>query len=108
MNKRDLSEHDTCSQLIGPAIEQGGWDRTTQVREDCPSPKAADLSFTTGNRTSAQMETNLSLTSFLLLKCCGKNTVRGGLAPEEEQIVLQDYFEDGSGKEPRYYQCISQ
>ncbi len=27
-----------------------------------------------------------------------------GLSPEAEQIVLQDYFEDGSGKAPRYYQ----
>ena len=28
-----------------------------------------------------------------------------GLTPEAEQIVLQDYFDDGSGKAPRYYQC---
>jgi type I restriction enzyme R subunit len=28
-----------------------------------------------------------------------------GLSPEAEQIVLQDYFDDGSGKAPRYYQC---
>lgn len=27
-----------------------------------------------------------------------------GLSPEAERIVLQDYFEDGSGKAPRYYQ----
>jgi type I restriction enzyme R subunit len=27
-----------------------------------------------------------------------------GLDPEAEQIVLQDYFDDGSGKTPRYYQ----
>jgi type I restriction enzyme R subunit len=27
-----------------------------------------------------------------------------GLTPEGEQIVLQDYFDDGSGKAPRYYQ----
>src|SRR5450631_4241991 len=27
-----------------------------------------------------------------------------GLDAEAEQIVLQDYFDDGSGKEPRYYQ----
>ena len=27
-----------------------------------------------------------------------------GLTPEAERIVLQDYFEDGSGKAPRYYQ----
>ena len=27
-----------------------------------------------------------------------------GLTPEAEQIILQDYFDDGSGKAPRYYQ----
>ena len=27
-----------------------------------------------------------------------------GLTPEAEQIVLEDYFDDGSGKAPRYYQ----
>ena len=27
-----------------------------------------------------------------------------GLSPDEESIVLQDYFDDGSGKMPRYYQ----
>jgi len=29
------------------------------------------------------------------------------LLSAEERIVLQDYFEDGSGKEPRYYQQIA-
>jgi type I restriction enzyme, R subunit len=28
-----------------------------------------------------------------------------GLTPEAEAIVLQDYFDDGSGKAPRYYQA---
>ncbi len=27
-----------------------------------------------------------------------------GLAPEDDPIVLQDYFDDGSGRQPRYYQ----
>lgn len=27
-----------------------------------------------------------------------------GLTPQAERVVLQDYFEDGSGKAPRYYQ----
>src|SRR4029077_2557209 len=27
-----------------------------------------------------------------------------GLTPDAEEIVLQDYFDDGSGKAPRYYQ----
>jgi type I restriction enzyme R subunit len=30
-----------------------------------------------------------------------------GLTPEAEEIVLQDYFEDGSGKGPRYYQVTA-
>jgi type I restriction enzyme R subunit len=30
-----------------------------------------------------------------------------GLTPNAEQIVLQDYFDDGSGKTPRYYQCTA-
>jgi type I restriction enzyme R subunit len=27
-----------------------------------------------------------------------------GLTPDQEEVVLQDYFDDGSGREPRYYQ----
>ena len=27
-----------------------------------------------------------------------------GLSPEQEKVVLQPYYDDGSGKEPRYYQ----
>jgi type I restriction enzyme R subunit len=27
-----------------------------------------------------------------------------GFSPDAEQMVLQDYFDDGSGREPRYYQ----
>jgi type I restriction enzyme R subunit len=30
-----------------------------------------------------------------------------GLAPEQEKIALQNYHDDGSGKEPRYYQRIA-
>ncbi len=30
-----------------------------------------------------------------------------GLAPAEEEIILQNFFEDSSGKEPRYYQRIA-
>jgi type I restriction enzyme R subunit len=27
-----------------------------------------------------------------------------GLTPDQEEVVLQDYFDDGSGRRPRYYQ----
>jgi type I restriction enzyme R subunit len=30
-----------------------------------------------------------------------------GLAPAQEEVVLQDYHEDATGKEPRYYQRIA-
>jgi type I restriction enzyme, R subunit len=36
-----------------------------------------------------------------------KYRVWRGLAPVQEEIVLQNYFEDSGGKEPRYYQRIA-
>jgi type I restriction enzyme R subunit len=57
----------------------------------------------TGN--SVPVEANLGLNAFpsppdLWARYC----VWKGLDAEAEQIVLQDYFDDGSGKAPRYYQ----
>jgi type I restriction enzyme R subunit len=54
---------------------------------------------------SAEKETNLSLDAFpspddLWSRYSGWK----GLTAEAEKIVLQGYFSDGSGKEPRYYQ----
>jgi type I restriction enzyme R subunit len=57
---------------------------------------------------SGQTETELPLNAFptsaqLWASYCAWK----GLAPEQEEVVLQDYYEDGSGKEPRYYQQIA-
>jgi type I restriction enzyme R subunit len=54
---------------------------------------------------SATIETSLALDHFpspadLWARYCAWK----GLDAEAEQIVLQDYFDDGSGKAPRYYQ----
>jgi len=54
---------------------------------------------------SAQMETTLALKDFpspatLWAKHCQWK----GLAPEQESIVLEPFYDDGSNKEPRYYQ----
>jgi hypothetical protein len=39
------------------------------------------------------------------LPICGRVIAHGGgLTPEAEQIVLQDYFDEDGGKAPRYYQ----
>ncbi|MCY4612249.1 MAG: DEAD/DEAH box helicase family protein [Nitrospira sp.] len=63
--------------------------------------------FVFHDRTGAgvEKETTLSLDAFpspehLWARYCAWK----GLTSEEETIVLQDYFDDGSGKTPRYYQ----
>src|ERR1700691_3011573 len=64
--------------------------------------------FVFHDRTGAskEKEASLSLDQFpspreLWSKYCTWK----GLTPKEEEIVLQDYFDDGSGKAPRYYQA---
>jgi type I restriction enzyme, R subunit len=63
--------------------------------------------FVFHDRTGASMEkeATLSLDAFPSPKdLWSKYRAWKGLTPDEEAIVLQDYFEDGSGKGPRYYQ----
>ena len=56
--------------------------------------------------TSTEKETTLPLDAFPSPAALwAKYRAWKGLTPSEEQIVLQDYFDDGSGKAPRYYQC---
>jgi len=56
--------------------------------------------------TSAVKECSLSLASFPSpTDLWEKYRTWKGFTAEAEQIVLQDYFDDGSGKGPRYYQC---
>ena len=63
--------------------------------------------FVFHDRTGAgkPLETNLPLDAFPSPDdLWGRYRKWKGLTPEAEQIVLQDYFEDGGGKTPRYYQ----
>ena len=63
--------------------------------------------FVFHDRTGAseQKEATLSLDAFPSPKdLWSRYRAWKGLTPDEEAIVLQDYFEDGSGKGPRYYQ----
>lgn len=54
---------------------------------------------------SATIETNLGLDGFPSpADLWARYRAWKGLNAEAEQIVLQDYFDDGSGKAPRYYQ----
>lgn len=54
---------------------------------------------------SVPLETNLGLDEFPSpADLWARYRAWKGLDPEAERIVLQDYFDDGSGKAPRYYQ----
>lgn len=54
---------------------------------------------------SVPIETNLGLDAFPSpAELWARYRAWKGLDSEAEQIVLQDYFDDGSGKAPRYYQ----
>jgi type I restriction enzyme, R subunit len=57
---------------------------------------------------SGQMETELPLGAFPTpAQLWASYRSWKGLTPEQEEVVLQDYYEDASGKEPRYYQQIA-
>ena len=62
------------------------------------------------DRTSqnSQTESELTLNSFPSPESLwDRYRTWKGLAPSEEETVLQNYYEDSSGKEPRYYQRIA-
>jgi type I restriction enzyme R subunit len=57
----------------------------------------------TGN--AAQLETTLAMDAFPgPAELWARYLAWKGLTPEQEKIVSQPYFDDSSGKEPRYYQ----
>jgi type I restriction enzyme R subunit len=100
-----LIEAKDNSHSVGDGIQQG-LDYATTL--DIPFVFSSNGDgFVFHNRTSAggTTETNVALNDFpspadLWARYCAWK----GLTPEGEQIVLQDYFDDGSGKGPRYYQ----
>lgn len=170
MNKKELSERDICTKYITPAIENAGWDKMRQFREEVgftdgriivrgklsargPRKRAdyilyykpnipigiievkdnnhevsagmqqglaysdiLDIPFvfaTNGDRfvfhdktNSENIETELELNEFpspeeLWKKYLNHKEIK---TVEAKEIVEQDYFFDGSGRTPRYYQ----
>lgn len=49
IDKKSLSERDICTKYITPAIEQSGWNRLTQVREEVNITKGRVI-VTTGSK----------------------------------------------------------
>ncbi len=95
MNKKDLGERDICSKFIGPAVKRAGWF----------SSNGDGFIFHDRTGASPEKEATLSLDAFPSPnELWSKYRALKGLTPDEEAIVLQDHFEDGSDKGPRYYQ----
>ena len=100
-----LIEAKDNTHAIGDGMQQGlGYAETL----DIPfvfSSNGDGFVFHDRTGTSAEKEATLGLDDF---PSPGDLWARfrawKGLTPEAEQIVLEDYFDDGSGKEPRYYQ----
>jgi type I restriction enzyme, R subunit len=90
---------------VGDGMQQG-LDYATML--DIPfvfSSNGDGFVFHDRTGVSATKEANLGLNAFPSPADLWANyRAWKGLSPEAEHVVLQDYFDDGSGKAPRYYQ----
>jgi type I restriction enzyme R subunit len=91
---------------IGDGIQQALGYATTLNIPFVFSSNGDGFLFHDRTGVAAEKEINLALDAFPSpAELWEKYRTWKGLTPDEEKIVLQDYFDDGSGKAPRYYQC---
>ena len=173
MNKKQLSERDICTKFITTALEQAGWDISTQIREEFPLTKGriivrgklhtrakhkradyvlfykpnipiAIIEVKDNNHTVGDgMQQALGYAEMLQVpfvfssngdgflfhnKIASDGIIERELAPHEfptaqtlwqwwatyrglsdqqNALVTQDYYSDGSDKGPRYYQLLA-
>jgi type I restriction enzyme R subunit len=91
---------------VGDGIQQGLDYATTLNIPFVFSSNGDGFVFHDRTGTSAARETNLANDAFPSpQQLWAKYRTWKGLTPDAEAIILQDYFDDGSGKQPRYYQA---
>jgi type I restriction enzyme R subunit len=100
-----LIEAKDNSHGVGDGIQQGLEYATTLNIPFAFSSNGDGFVFHDRTAAGSAIETNLALDAFpspadLWARYCAWK----GLTPAAEKIVTQDYFDDGSGKAPRYYQ----
>ena len=103
-----LIEAKDNNHAIGDGMQQGlGYAETL----DIPfvfSSNGDGFVFHDRTGTGSEKETTLGLDTFPSpADLWARYRTWKGLTPEAEEIVLQDYFDDGSGKTPRYYQATA-
>ncbi len=100
-----LIEAKDNSHSVGDGIQQGLDYATTLGIQFVFSSNGDGFVFHDRTSKSGATETTLALDSFPSPDALwARYRAWKGLTPKAEQIVLQDYFDDGSGKAPRYYQ----
>src|SRR5450631_3972281 len=100
-----LIEAKDNSHSVGDGMQQGLEYATTLYIPFVFSSNGNGFVFHDRTGAGDASETNLTLDAFPSpADLWSRYRAWKGLTPEAEQIVLQDYFDDGSGKAPRYYQ----
>jgi type I restriction enzyme R subunit len=93
---------------VGDGMQQGLEYATTLDIPFVFSSNGNAFVFHDRTGQSEKRETELSLNAFPTPEALWrKYRAWKGLAPAQEEIVLQNYHDDASGKEPRYYQRIA-
>ncbi len=100
-----LIEAKDNSQSVGAGIQQALEYAETLDIPFVFSSNGDGFVFHDRTGTGAAVETTLSLDAFPPPhELWRRYAAWKGLTVKAEQIVLEDYFDDGSGKQPRYYQ----
>lgn len=103
-----LIEAKDNSHSIGDGLQQGlGYAETLGI-PFVFSSNGDGFVFHDRTGTSDPLEATLALDNFPSPSdLWARYRAWKGLTPEAEEIVLQDYYDDGSGKQPRYYQVTA-
>lgn len=103
-----LIEAKDNNHAVGDGIQQGLEYAATLDIPFVFSSNGDGFLFHDRTGQSSPLEAEISIDAFPSpVDLWQKYRIWKGLAPDEEEIVLQNYFEDSSGKEPRYYQRIA-
>ncbi|MGE4056656.1 MAG: EcoAI/FtnUII family type I restriction enzme subunit R [Vicinamibacterales bacterium] len=93
---------------IGDGMQQGLEYAATLGAPFVFSSNGDGFVFHDGTGTSTQVETTIPLADLPGPEALwAKYRTWKGLDPTQEAVVLQDYHDDASGKEPRYYQTVA-
>lgn len=100
-----LIEAKDQSHAVGDGMQQALGYASTLGIPYVFSSNGMGFQFHDRSGVSAELEQSLPMGAFPSpTELWSRYRAWKGLVPAQEEVVLQDYFEDATGKEPRYYQ----